>query len=51
MVNGENLAGKVSSVQTEVQYSPKIEWVAYDISFKITDDENNPGIILCCLHL
>lgn len=43
VIDGENLAGNGSPVQKEVQYSPKVEWVAYDISFKTTDDEDKQG--------
>uniref|UniRef100_A0A7M5USC7 RNA ligase domain-containing protein n=1 Tax=Clytia hemisphaerica TaxID=252671 RepID=A0A7M5USC7_9CNID len=40
-VDGETLKGakKCSPVQLEVLYTPNIEWVAYDISYKTTDSK------------
>ncbi|XP_066910287.1 RNA-editing ligase 2, mitochondrial-like isoform X2 [Clytia hemisphaerica] len=40
-VDGETLKGvkKCSPVQLEVLYTPNIEWVAYDISYKTADSE------------
>lgn len=39
MVGGKNLQEdkRISPIQLEVQYTPTIEWVAYDISYKSND--------------
>jgi len=45
VVGDKNLAEhKSKPVQTEVQYSPEIDWVAYDISYKTKENPEKQGM-------
>ena len=46
MVDGENFADKETKpVQMEVQYTPDINWVAFDISYTTKADSQKDGIL------
>ena len=46
VVDGNNLSpDKCKPVQTEVQYTPEIDWIAYDISYKTEEDPEKQGTL------
>lgn len=45
VVDGNDLnTKKMKPIQLEIQYCPGIEWIAYDISYRIEEDCDSQGL-------